>query len=102
MTVIPLSRPRGIADDVASLPLSAEWADPRHFATNAAGIVHDVTGRLLNALTETMASAGARSVNDTGARRTADTLRDARIALDIALTAAGRALADREVRIRTR
>jgi hypothetical protein len=58
MIVIPLSRARGIAADVASLPLPAEWADPRHFATNAAGIVHDVTARLLGALTKTIASAG--------------------------------------------
>jgi hypothetical protein len=56
---------------------------------------------LLDALIETIASAGARGVNDTGARRTADTLRDARIALDIALTAAGRALADREDPVRS-
>jgi hypothetical protein len=40
------------------------------------------------------------AIHDTGARRAAAELRDARIALDLAITAAGRALADRELPVR--
>ena len=47
----------------------------------------------LNAATEDAARLGA---TDTGARRAADALVDARIAVHAAITAAGAALADRE------
>jgi hypothetical protein len=60
-----------------------------------------VTAPLLDALTNAVGSAAAQGANDIGARTTAEALRDARIALDIAITAAGRALADREVPLRT-
>ena len=101
MTVIPLARARGIVADVTPLSLPAEWSDPRQFATNAATRVHHVTAPLLEALTDAVRSAAAEGTNDIGARTTAEALRDARIALDIAITAAGRALADREVPLHT-
>jgi hypothetical protein len=75
-------------------------AEARHVATSTAGLVHRATAPLLAALEDAIAAAAAQGVNDTGARRTADALRDARIALDIAVTAAGRTLADREIGVR--
>ena len=101
MTVIPFARARGILADVTPRPLPAGWSDPRIFATNAATRVHRVTAPLLDALTDAVRSAAAQGANDVGARTTAEALRDARIALDIAITAAGRALADREVPLHT-
>jgi hypothetical protein len=101
MTVVPLAQARGIVADVTPLPLPAGWSDPRQFATNAATRVHHVTEPLLDALANAVRSAAAQGANDTGARTAAEALRDARIALDIAITAAGRALADREVPLRT-
>jgi hypothetical protein len=86
---------------VSLLSLPAEWSDPRQFATNAATRVHHLTAPLLGALTDAVMSAAAQGVNDIGARTTAEALRDARIVLDIAITAAGRALAYREVPLRT-
>jgi hypothetical protein len=74
--------------------------EPRRLATNAAVVVHCETAPLLGALEDAVADAAAHGVKDTGARKAADDLRDARIALDFAITAAGRALADRKVRIR--
>ena len=94
MTVIPLpSAGAGFEDHVG------DWTEPRHFARNAAGLVHDATGPLLGALIDAIAAANARGINDSGARATVDTLRDALIALDSAITTAGRTLTDREVRI---
>jgi hypothetical protein len=98
MTVIPLpsvSRGGGGADGRL-----ADWTEPRHFARSASGLVHDATGPLLAALIDAIATAADRGVNDTGARAVAETLRDARLALDSAITTAGRTLADREVRVR--
>jgi hypothetical protein len=98
MTVIPLPsasrRPAG-ADGRLT-----EWTDPCHFARSASGLVHDAIGPLMSALTDAIAAAADRGVNDTGARMIADALRDARIAIDTAITTAGRTLADREIRIR--
>ena len=100
MTVIAL--PSAIRIGTVSQPYTetAGWAEPRHLATTAAVLVHWETALLLGALEDAVAAAAARGVKDTGARKAADELRDARIALDFAITAAGRALADREVRIR--
>jgi hypothetical protein len=100
MTVIPL--PTAIRTGTNSEPYTptAGWTEPRHFATSAAGLVHNSTAPLLRALEDTVAAAAAEGINDTGARRAADELRDAWFALDLAITAAGRALADREVCIR--
>ncbi|GAA0907587.1 hypothetical protein [Pseudonocardia zijingensis] len=69
-------------------------------ATSASGSVHEATAPLLAALADAVTAAAARGINDTGARETAAALRDARIALDVAIIAAGRALADREVNVR--
>ena len=74
-------------------------AEPRNHATSASGLVHEATGRLLAALEGAAATAAAQGINDTGARRAAAELVDARIALDLAITAAGRTLADRVVDI---
>ena len=101
MTVVSTARAGGVEADATPPPLPAEWTSSRRYATNAASRVHELTSPLLDALTDTVRSAGARGVNDTGARQAADTLRDARIALDIAITAAGRALAERDVPVRT-
>ena len=100
MTVIPL--PSAIHIGTGSDPYTpaTSWAEPRHLATNVAGLVHHETAALLGALENAVPAAAAEGINATGARRAADELRDARIALDFAITAAGRALADREVRIR--
>ena len=100
MTVIPLpSAIRTGTDSEPYIPATG-WVKPRHLATNAAVLVHHETAPLLCALEDAVAAAAAQGINDTGARTAADELRDARIALDFAITAAGRALADREVRIR--
>ncbi len=72
-------------------------ADPRRHATSASGLVHEATAQLLAALEHAVAAAAARSINDTGARKSAAALRDARLALDLAITAAGHTLAAREV-----
>jgi hypothetical protein len=98
MTVIPLpSATRTDSEPYARVPGRAEQRD---FATSTAGLVHRATAPLLHALEDAVATAAAQGINDTGARRSADQLRDARIALDVAITAAGRALADREHHIR--
>ena len=69
----------------------------RHHATRASALVHEVTAPLLAVLESCVAAAAVQGINDTGARRTADALLDARVALDLAIAAAGRALADRDV-----
>lgn len=91
---------------VIALPLadrSGTGADPapvvqaRRCAADAAGVVHDATAPLLSALEDAVRAAAERGTNDTGARRAADALCSARIALDLAISRAGRALADREI-----
>jgi hypothetical protein len=101
MTVLHLAtagRTRG------ALPLDAyrdeRAGTPRDEAAGIARSVHNSTAPLLAALEGAVSAAAADGANDTGARRVADALRDARIALDLAVLAAGRALADREVHLR--
>jgi hypothetical protein len=72
----------------------------RHHATRASALVHEATAPLLAVLENCVATAAVQGINDTGARRTADALLDARVALGLAIAAAGRALADREVHMR--
>ena len=96
MTVIPLPSVSGARPDARI----ADWTEPRHFSGRAAGLVHDATAPLLSALLEAVAEAAAEGINDTGARTVAELLRDARFALDSAITTAGRTLADREASIR--
>jgi hypothetical protein len=100
MTVIPLPSATRTGTDYEPSTPTTGWAEPRHLATNAAVLVHQETAPLLRALEDAVAAAAAQGINDTGARRAADELRDARLALDSAITTAGRALTDREVRIR--
>lgn len=88
MTVIALP----LADRSGTGPVPA-----RGSATDVAGLVHDATAPLLSALQDAVRAAADRGTNDTGARRAADALCDARIALDLAITRAGHALADREI-----
>jgi hypothetical protein len=99
MTVIPLPRAGQIdtGTDADVHPIGR--AEPRRYASNAAGLVHDATTPLLRALEDAVSSAAAEGTNDTGARTMANLLRDAHIALHLAITAAGTALADREIRI---
>lgn len=97
MTVIALPSATRIGTDLEAYNAVTTWSEPRDFATSAAGLVHGATAPLLRALEAAVADAAVEGVNDTGARKAADALRDARIALDLAVTAAGRALADREI-----
>jgi hypothetical protein len=86
---------------VIALPLadrSGTGAVPaRGSAADVAGLVHDATAPLLSALEHAVRAAADRGTNDTGARRAADALCEARIVLDLAITRAGRVLADREI-----
>jgi hypothetical protein len=100
MTVIPLPSATQVGTDSEPYTLVTGWADPRDFATSTAGLVHRATAPLLRALEDAVTTAAAGGINDTGARKSAEQLRDARIALDLAVTAAGRTLADREHPIR--
>jgi hypothetical protein len=100
MTVIPLPSATRIGNDFEPYARTSGWAEPRDFATGAAGLVHRATAPLLHALEDAVAGAAAQGINDTGARKAADQLRDARIALDLAVIAAGRTLADREHDVR--
>lgn len=100
MTVIPLPTATRIGTDSEPRTRVPGGVEARDFATSTAGLVDRATAPLLRALEDALAIAVAQGMNDTGARKSADQLRDARIALDIAITAAGRALADREHRIR--
>jgi hypothetical protein len=75
-------------------------ADARHHARRASELAHEATSQLLAMLENCVATGAAQGINDTGARKTAAALLDARIALDLAITAAGRALADRDVHLR--
>ncbi|GEL18627.1 hypothetical protein [Pseudonocardia asaccharolytica] len=100
MTVIALPTAGRIGAGPHTATDLAGRMESRQHATSAAGLVHDATAPLLAALEGAVSAAAARGINDTGARRTADALREARIALDFAIIAAGRALADREVPVR--
>jgi hypothetical protein len=75
MTVIPLPSVSQVG--AGSDGRRTDWTEPRHFARDASGLVHDATGPLLGALIDAIAAA----------------------ALESAITTAGRTLADREVRI---
>ena len=101
MTVIPLPSATRTGTESEAHARAPGRAEPRDFATSTAGLVHRATAPLLHALEDAVATAAAQGINDTGARKSADQLRrDARIALDLAVTAAGRTLADRERHIR--
>jgi hypothetical protein len=75
------------------LPSSSE---PHSFAMNTNQQIDAAIQHLLDALEAAAADATRLGATDTGARRAAAALLDARIAVHQAITAAGRALADRE------
>jgi hypothetical protein len=71
-------------------------SEPRSYATYANQQIDAAVQHLLSALNAAAADAARVGATDTGARRAAAALVDARIAVHQAITAAGRALADRE------
>jgi len=71
-------------------------ADPLHYALGANRRIAEATQLLLSALNAAIDDAARLGTTDTGARRAAAALLDTRIAVHQAVTAAGRALADRE------
>jgi hypothetical protein len=81
------------ADHAASLPSAS---DPRSYASSANQQIDAAIQHLLSALNAAADDAALLGAADTGARRAAAALLDARIAVHQAITAAGRALADRE------
>jgi hypothetical protein len=71
-------------------------SEPRLFATGACRQIAEATQLLLSALNRAVDDAARAGTTDTGARRAAAELLDARIAVLQAVAAAGRVLADRE------
>jgi hypothetical protein len=71
-------------------------ADPLRYAMGANRQIAEATQLLLSALNAAVDDAARLGTTDTGARRAAAALLDARIAVHQAVTAAGGALADRE------
>jgi hypothetical protein len=71
-------------------------SEPRLFATGAGRHIAEATQLLLSALNGAVDEAARAGTTDTGARRAAAELLDARIAVLQAVAAAGRVLADRE------
>ena len=71
-------------------------SEPQRYAMGANRQIADATELLLNALNAAVEDAARLGDTDTGARRAAAALVDARIGVYQAITAAGRALADRE------
>jgi hypothetical protein len=90
MTAAPCGADRATP---ATLPSSSE---PRSFAMNANQQIDAAIQHLLSALNTAADDATRFGATDTGARRAAAALLDARISVHQAITAAGRALADRE------
>jgi hypothetical protein len=90
MTTAPCDVERATTDYLPSC------SEPRLFAMGASHQIDQATQLLLRALDATVDDAARVGRTDTGARRAADALLDARIAVLQAVTAAGRALADRE------
>ena len=70
--------------------------EPGHYAMGANQQIHGATQFLLGALNAAVEDAARLGAVDTGARRAAEALIDASIAVHQAVTAAGRALADRQ------
>jgi hypothetical protein len=71
-------------------------AEPLRYAMGANSRIEETTELLLGALNAAVDDAARAGTTDTGARRAAAALLDARIAVHQAVSAAGRALADRE------
>ena len=70
--------------------------EPRHFAAGANRQIDDVVQLLLDALNAASEHAARLGTLDTGTRRAAAALVDASVAVQHAVTAAGRALTDRD------
>jgi hypothetical protein len=70
--------------------------EPQRYATGANRQIDSATRLLLGALNAAVEDAARLGAVDTGARRAAEALVDASIAVHQAVTAAGRALADRQ------
>jgi hypothetical protein len=70
--------------------------EPRRYATGANQQIDTATRLLLGALNAAAEDAARLGAVDTGARRAAEALIDASIAVHQAVTAAGRTLADRQ------
>ena len=70
--------------------------EPQRYATGANVQIDTATQLLLGALNAAVEDAARLGAIDTGARRAAEALIDASIAVHQAVTAAGRALADRQ------
>jgi hypothetical protein len=75
---------------------TAACAEPLRYAMGANRQIAEATQLLLSALNAAVDDAARVGTTDTGARRAAAALLDARIAVHQAVTAAGQALADRE------
>jgi hypothetical protein len=86
MTAVP-------CDTIDYLPSCSE---PRLYAMGASRQIAEATQLLLSALNAAVDDAARAGSTDTGARRAAAALLDARIAVLQAVTTAGRTLADRE------
>lgn len=72
------------------------YAEPVRYSMGANLQITEATQLLLSALNAAVDDAARVGTTDTGARQAAAALLDARIAVHQAVTAAGRALADRE------
>jgi hypothetical protein len=80
----------------ASIDFLPSCSEPRLYAMGASQQIAQATELLLRSLHGAVEDAARVGSTDTGARRAADALLDARLAVLQAVTAAGRALADRE------
>lgn len=90
MTAAPCDAERATIDYLPSC------SEPGLYAMGANRQIAEATQLLLSALNAAVDDAARLGSADTGARRAADALLDARLAVLQAVTAAGRALADRE------
>ncbi|TQM37033.1 hypothetical protein [Pseudonocardia cypriaca] len=90
MTAAPCDAERATIDCLPSC------SEPRLYAMGASRQIVEATQLLLSALNAAVDDAARLGSTDTGARRAAAALLDARIAVLQAVTTAGRALADRE------
>jgi hypothetical protein len=82
--------------DCAEVQYLPPCSEPRVFATGAGRHIAEATQLLLSALNGAVDDAARAGTTDTGARRAAAELVDARVAVLQAVAAAGRVLADRE------
>jgi hypothetical protein len=90
MTAAPCSA------ELAAIDYLPSCSEPRLYAIGASHQISEATQHLLSALNAAVEDAARLGSTDTGARRAAAALLDARITVLQAVTAAGRALADRE------